>query len=398
MDPVSRYLHDTTPLPPATQQALARFQQLECGRLRLGLPDGQTLDWRGALPGPEAELTLSDQQAMLGLAHTGLASLPAGFAAGHWHSRDLVRLLYLFCLNPLLFPPPLPQTPGFWGRLRNLRHRMQPAATSAAAALPSPPDAAFYENFLGAALDDGPGLFQTDADTALLAQASAREALLKALGDVRTSDSLLEIGGGWGALSEMLCRSGARLVVQSGQPSLARALHARLSGLALKQPVTVKAVPLLQLQGRYERIIWVLRPSEPLPVATEAAWAAVFRHLKSLLKQGGRLVIQTATVAPGTAAGLPPVLFPADAPPAHDAFLAAARNAYLDPSAILPFGADAARLYGMWRLALAATLHVDTAAANQTATRRWLYRLAALEAAHLAGTLATTQYAFVHRV
>ena len=402
MDPISRYLQDTTPLPSLEQQVLALFQQLECGRLRLGFPSGQVIQLRGALPGPEADLSLLHPGSLAALVTEGLSALPAAYAHGTWQSRDLTRLLYLFCLNPLLFPAPVPQKPRLRERLRTLlplRHHAVAAAHPLSIIKTAPlPDAAFFAIWLGASLDDGPGLFQADNDTPLLAQATAAEVLLKALGEVRTKDHILEIGGGWGALSEGLCRSGARLTVQSAHPITARHIHARLATLALRQPVTVKEAPLARLAGRYDRIVWVWRPSEPLPAAASEDWAAVFRQLKTLLKQGGRMVAQIATVTPGTASGLPSVLFPEGAPPPRDTVLDAAAAAYLDAGAPLIFGEGTARLYGLWRTALEATCHVDTPVPAQTEARRWLYRLAALEAAHLAGTLTTAQYTFTHRI
>lgn len=397
MDSISRYLQDTTPLAPAEQQVLALFQQLECGRLRLGLPSGQVIALRGALPGPEADLSLLHPDSLAALVTEGMPALPAGYAHTTWQSRDLTRLLYLFCLNPLLFPAPLPQKPRLRERLRTLLPLRQRPATAGQPLSTPLPDAAFFASWLGASLDDGPGLFQADNDTPLLAQATAAEVLLKALGEVRTKDHILEIGGGWGALSEGLCRSGARLTVQSAHPITARHIHARLATLALKQPVTVKEAPLARLAGRYDRIVWVQRPSESLPAAASEDWAAVFRQLKTLLKQGGRIVAQIATITPGTASGLPSVLFPEGAPPPRDTVLDRAAAAYLDAGAPLMFGEGMARLYGLWRTALEATCHVDTPAPLQTEARRWLYRLAALEATHLAGTLTTAQYTFMHR-
>lgn len=397
MDPVNRYVQDTTPLEPAEQQVLALFQQLECGRLRLTFPSGHTVAWAGALPGPEAELTFTAADGLAPLAARGLRGLAHGFAEGHWHSRDLVRLLYLLCRNPLLFPAPSVLVPRWPDRLRRLL-RSGPAAETPALPPVAPLPAltpAFAAPWLGEALDDGPGLFLADSDTAALAQATATELLLKALGAVRTADHLLEIGGGWGALSESLCRSGARLTVQSSHAATARHIHARLARLSLKQPAVVKQQPLTALRGRYDRIIWAERLSEPLP--DPAAWGAVFRQLKTLLKQGGRLVIQMTTAAPQTPAGLPLALFPDGTPPAAETFRAAADAAWLTAETVRPFGPETARLYGLWRLALAPALQVDTAAAQQAEIRRWLYRLAAHEAGHLAGVLTTAQHLFTHR-
>jgi cyclopropane-fatty-acyl-phospholipid synthase len=390
MDAVSRYLLDTATLPDAEKRLLALFQHLECGRLRIGLPSGQTVALRGALPGPEADLMFPHPESLSRLADSGLNALAEAFAHGGWQSRNLTRLLYLLCLNPLLFPAPTPQTLPWPQRLRQ---RLIPTARHSETPPVPLPDVSFFQSWLGKRLDDGPALFQSATDTPLLAQASAVEALLQALGEVRTSDHLLEIGGGWGVLSEVLARSGARLTVQGARAATARHIHARLSALTLRQPVTVKETPVLRLKGRYDRIIWVMRPTEPIP----EDWEAVFRHLKTLLKQGGRFILQSLTAAPGTPAGLRPVLFPDGQPPEREKLILAASAAYLGSPSPLRFGEGIARLYGSWRAALESAAHVDTPPQAQIEARRWLYQLAALEAAQLAETLVTEQFVFTHQ-
>jgi cyclopropane-fatty-acyl-phospholipid synthase len=427
MDPISRYLHDTTTLPAAEQRLLQVFQHLECGRLRLALPSGQTIVLTGALPGPEADLTVLHPDGVTRLVMRGLNHLAQGYITGIWHSRDLTRLLYLFCCNPLLFPPP-PAPPPAWralmtrllDSLRLQNGPQQPAAADHTSLLPA---ADFFTPWLGEELDDGPGLFQAEHTTPALAQAAARRSLIEALGPVTATHRLLEIGGSWGCLSVALAGLGACLTVQTRHEITARHCHARLSALPsqparcktgrgemgqsesghgrTRKNVTVKHGTLTQIRGRFDRIVWTARLTEPLPQQwTPQYCTGVFRSLKEKLTQGGRLVVQmpvaTSAAVPGLLAVLFPETSPQGAPPSEAALTTAIASAWLRPVASVRFREDCSRLYGTWRETLADTLHVDTPTDIQQETRRWLYHLSALEAGHLAGVVLTLQHRLEH--
>ena len=113
------------------------------------------------------------------------------------------------------------------------------------------------------------------------------------LANVRSGTRLLEIGTGWGALAIRAAQRGARVTtVTLSREQLGLACErARAAGVSDR--VEVRLQDYREVEGEYDAIVSV----EMIEAVGEAYWADYFATLDRLLAPGGKVSIQTITMA-----------------------------------------------------------------------------------------------------
>jgi cyclopropane-fatty-acyl-phospholipid synthase len=113
------------------------------------------------------------------------------------------------------------------------------------------------------------------------------------LADVRSGTRLLEIGTGWGALAVRAAQRGARVTtVTLSREQLGLACE-RAGTAGVSDRVEVRLQDYREVEGIYDAIVSV----EMIEAVGEAYWADYFATLDRLLAPGGKVSIQTITMA-----------------------------------------------------------------------------------------------------
>jgi cyclopropane-fatty-acyl-phospholipid synthase len=231
----------------------------------------------------------------------GLIGLGESYMAGEWACADLTGLLTVFAAHVAdLVPTPLQ-------RLRRLAVRRQPTAdeqTKAGARrnIGRHYDLSneFFALFLDETMTYYSALFETAADGSpvaadrLLGQAQGRK-IDRLLDQARVGPGsrLLEIGTGWGELAIQAGRRGAivRTVTISARQHELAARRVAEAGLADR--VSVELRDYRDLSGAYDAICSV----EMIEAVGDRYWDTYFAKLDQLLAPGGRVALQSITMA-----------------------------------------------------------------------------------------------------
>jgi cyclopropane-fatty-acyl-phospholipid synthase len=293
--------------------------------LRVRFPDGKLIGGGGS-PGVPVMVLNRPRDFFRRFGGSGLIGFGESYMAGDWDCADLTGLLTVFAANVGDLVPPWQQ------RLRQLAVRKQPpddAQTREGARrnigrhydLSNDLFALFLDEtmtYSSAVFDTGPdGTPIASAD--LLAQAQHRKIdhLLDRAG-VGPGCRLLEIGTGWGELAIRAARRGASVVtITLSREQQALAVR-RVAEAGLAGQVSVELRDYRDIDGVFDAICSV----EMLEAVGERYWDAYFTALDQHLAPGGRVALQTITMA-------------------HDRMLATRRtytwiHKYIFPGGLLP--------------------------------------------------------------
>ena len=151
----------------------------------------------------------------------------------------------------------------------------------------------FYAQWLDRGMNYSSALF-TQPDQTLEQAQDAKLDRVIALLDVAPGQRILEIGCGWGPISERLaadhdCRI-TGITLSAEQLNLARA---RLERQASSQSWDLRLQDYRDIDGRYDRIVSI----EMLEAVGERFWSVYFAKLRQSLTDAGTAVLQVITIA-----------------------------------------------------------------------------------------------------
>ncbi len=150
---------------------------------------------------------------------------------------------------------------------------------------------AFYGLWLDPGMTYSSGIYRTRNDTLEAAQNEKYRAVLDQIG-LKTGDTLLEIGCGWGGLAERAIGRGAHvtgLTLSSEQLAFARQ---RLEQSGLSAHADLRFEDYRATGGTFDAIASV----EMIEAVGEQHWPRYFKTLHDRLRPGGRAVIQAITI------------------------------------------------------------------------------------------------------
>ena len=363
--------------------------------LRVHLPGG-SLHGAGG-PGTPVMRIRRPREFFRRLGASGLIGFGESYLAGEWDSTDLTGLLTVFAAHAAeLVPPPLQ-------RLRQLAVRRQPPGDRQTIAGARHNIGRHYDLsndlfalFLDETMTYSCALFADPSEPGDLAEAQRRkiDRLLDRAG-VGPGCRVLEIGTGWGELAIRAARRGAtvRTITISREQQALAARRVAEAGLAGR--VSVELRDYRDVDGRFDAICSV----EMLEAVGERYWDAYFAALDRHLAPGGRIGLQTITMA-------------------HDRMLATRRTytwiqKYIFPGGLLPsvaaiqdslartrlritgredFGAHYAETLRIWRERFGAqAAEVARLGFDEVFTRMWNFYLCYSEAGFRAGYIDVSQ-------
>lgn len=350
---LSRTLDMPYTLPPfAGKILLSRLSRLRHGSLRLTTPDG-AVHWFGtAGETPDAELHLYDWAACRKLLLAGDIGFAEAYRDGLLDSPDLVALLRLAQRNEAALGSAaggsLPARAWYW--LKHKLHRNSKTGSKRNIHAHYDLGNDFYQLWLDPSWTYSSAWFDGHYDLPLAqAQAAKYQRICDVLG-LRPGMRVLEIGCGWGGFAEHAARQGIAVhgvTISSAQLEFAQR---RLAHNAL---VRLEWCDYRDLYGQYDAIVSI----EMFEAVGEAYWQGYFHKVRSLLKPGGKALVQSITIADGRfeqyRAGsdfIQAFIFPGGMLPSRSEFQHQATQAGLDLHERLDFGRDYAETLRRWRL------------------------------------------------
>jgi len=261
---------------------LDRFEQsLASGTLLAHLPDGTTRVLGGRHPGFEAEIALRDWRALIRLATSGSAGFYQAWEAGEWDSPDPVALFALVVANSDTMGE-TGRAKGPWRLAAKFLHwlnRNTPAQAKRNIHAHYDLGNDFYAAWLDPTMSYSSG-FAFGDDGLEASQYRKWERLAQRVGNPQT---ILEIGCGWGALSNYFAARGSKVTAISlsdEQLEWARRHQA--------ESIDFRHQDYREVAGQFDAIVSV----EMVEAVGREYWPEFFDCLARNLRPGGRAAIQ----------------------------------------------------------------------------------------------------------
>ena len=283
-------------LPPGRRgQLLHRlFGNLRYGGVRVELPDGSTLDWRGAEAGPDAHLVLRRWRALWRAALGGDIGMADAYLDGDWSSSDLTTLIRLAARN-LTHCQRMIDGSAFFAFLQRLNHALRANTRRGSRRnIEQHYDLgnAFFAAWLDPDLIYSSALWTQESQSLEQAQAAKLDRIAQLL-RLSGGESVLEIGCGWGALATHLAGQGAHVVGLTLSPAQLAMAKARAARLGVEDRCDLRLQDYREVQGQFDRLASI----EMIEAVGENFLPHYFETIFRALKPGGVAVLQAITIA-----------------------------------------------------------------------------------------------------
>lgn len=372
--------------------------RIAAGQLTIRFPNGHTHFAQGARHGPSASINVRTAMLVWKLAIGGSLGFARAYLDGDWDSPDLGAVLQLGIANEEAFATFL-SVPGLTRFVAFLRHRLR-ANTRAGSrrniAFHYDLGNEFYRHWLDETMTYSSAIFQRE-DQSLAEAQSAKYARIVEVLELGPDDHVLEIGCGWGGFAEYAARkTGCKVTGLTLSREQAEFARARVTEAGLEGQVDIRLQDYRDCTGQFDRIVSI----EMFEAVGEEHWPTYFGALQSLLKPGGRAMVQVITIAEDQFASyrrkadfIQTYIFPGGMLPSPTAFISAAVEQGLTVLDQQFFGPDYQRTLLAWdRAFVAAWHHLEPLGFDARFRRMWRYYLHYCAAGFEAGRIDVGQF------
>jgi len=274
---------------------LGLFQQIEKGRLRVTLPDGQVRIYGNASAPLEAELAVNDYRFFSRTVLEGDIGFGDAYVVGEWDSPDATRVLELMIENQEVLANGDLATAWLSRAVNRLNHLARkntlPGARKNIGRHYDLNDD-FFRTFLDPSMTYSCGLWNSPEEDLEQAQYNKVHSIIRKA-RIREGDHVLEIGCGWGGFAvEAVKRTGCRvtgITVSETQYQFARR---RVRAEGLEDRIEILLTDYRHVAGRYDRIVSI----EMLEAVGHDYFGTFFARCDRLLNPDGLVVLQTITI------------------------------------------------------------------------------------------------------
>jgi cyclopropane-fatty-acyl-phospholipid synthase len=280
------------------RQVIDRIEAgLREGGIDATLPDGSKRFLGGRAPGPVPIVHLHSWRALARLIASGSVGWYKAWEQGEWSSPDPVPLFDLFMRNGESLGD-TGRAKGLFRLVNRLAHRFrdndkQGARENISHHYDLGND--FYRAWLDESMTYSSAVFAEpiSAEEPLEAAQARKIRLLLDRLALKSGDSLLDIGCGWGSLAEIAARdhglSVTGLTLSEEQKAYAEQRLAR-AGLTAKARIELRDYR--EAEGQYDGIASV----EMVEAVGEEYWPAYLESIARMLKPGGRAALQLISI------------------------------------------------------------------------------------------------------
>ena len=268
-------------------------QRLRCGTLTVITPEHMRVVYRAATPGPDAVLVLHRWRTLRRLLLNGDVGFAEAYMDGDWSSPDPTSLLELAARNAAPLSPAIDGTlpARLLNRVLHGLHRNTMSGSRRNIQQHYDLGNAFYARWLDGGMCYSSALYKEQDVTLEQAQA-AKHARVLALLDVAPGHEVLEIGCGWGSMTELLAQHDCTVTGVTLSPAQRDYARERLAALGLSVRANVALQDYRETTGSFDRVVSI----EMLEAVGEAFWPRYFDILRTRLKPGGIAVLQVITI------------------------------------------------------------------------------------------------------
>jgi len=378
------------------ERVFSALEKLEEGTLTVELPDGRTETFHGAIADPVASIHIKDWRVFSMLLSRGDLGLLESYRDDFWDTPDLTALLCvgmynMRALGALLNGNVLSRAAS---RLRYLMQSNTVRGSRKNIHAHYDIGNEFYKLWLDPSMTYSSGLFKDGEESLQDAQAAKYQRIIDRLDC--DSGSLLEVGCGWGGFAEHALGNGdfalRGLTLSEEQLAYASQRLGPQADFALQDYRHEK--------GLYDRIVSI----EMFEAVGERYWPTYFSKIASLLKKGGKAVVQTITISDEnferyrrSADVIRTYIFPGGMLPSPERFQSVAESNGLRVEDKFHFGYDYAKTLQHWLETFERKLpEVRALGFDEAFVRIWRFYLASCIATFLSDSTSVMQVELSH--
>lgn len=386
------------PVPFLRRNLIRLAGRIARGELTLTFADGSRHVFRGAEPGPQAEVRVLRTRALWRLAFGGDLGFARAYGDGDVDTPDLAAVfrLYVANLHSLERAMQGSRLMQAVARMRHLARANTRRGSRRNIAFHYDLGNEFYRLWLDPTMTYSSAIFPS-ADTDL--RAAQEEKYARIIRELRLGpdDHVLEIGCGWGGFAEQAARTtGCRVTGLTLSREQAAYATERLAQAGLADRTDIRLVDYRDVTGTFTHIVSI----EMFEAVGEENWPVYFDALRRLLVPGGQAMVQAITIDESRfdryrkrADFIQTYIFPGGMLPSFTAFDQGAQRAGLGMAGSFRFGRDYARTLRDWdRAFLAAWPQIARLGFDDRFKRLWHYYLHYCAEGFEAGTIDVVQF------
>jgi len=279
----------------ARRAVLGRLAAWGEGRMRLR-EGGETLEFGAERNGPEATIEVLDPACYAEIALGGSVGAGESYMLGHWRSPDLTGLMRLMLRNRDALDAMETGLARVSAPLRaaaHWLHRNTRAGSRRNIAAHYDLGNDFFRLMLDETMMYSCALFEHPSMTLAEAQRAKLDAICRKL-ELASGDRVLEIGTGWGGFALYAAsRYGCHVTTTTISPSQFALASERVRAAGLTDRITLLSEDYRDLKGTYDKLVSI----EMIEAVGHQYLGEFFRHCASRLAAGGRMLLQSITIA-----------------------------------------------------------------------------------------------------
>ena len=271
------------------KKLISSLKKVKYGSLKITLPDNEVMTFRGKNPGKDADIQLLDWRVVANVSIKGDVGFAADYRDGYWSTDDLEKLISFGLQNDKLFEH-YGNGSFFFKQLSKLlyltkRNSLKGSKKNIQAHYDLGNE--FYKLWLDPSMTYSSAIFHDDVHDLTTAQHNKYTRLLNKID--KPNVNILEVGCGWGGFAEQAVADGHTIKCITLSEEQAAYARERLKN----KPATIVIEDYRIQQGQYDFIVSI----EMLEAVGMRFWSVYFNKLKQLLKPGGKILLQTITIA-----------------------------------------------------------------------------------------------------
>ena len=340
------------------------------GRLTLTLPDGDVMTFGDGTG--DAAITIRDANFFRRCLLFGDIGFAESYMAGEWDTGDIAAVIAWFILNDKQR-----RIPNFLGFVNKVAHRLRSnTVANSRRNISAHYDLSndLFALFLDPSMTYSSALFEREEMTLGDAQIAKYERLCSLL-DLKPSDHLLEIGGGWGAFSRYAVKKyGCRITtITISQQQFEWALREKND-----DRIDIQLLDYRKLDGQFDKIVSI----EMLEAVGHRYFETFFAKCAEVLKPNGVMAVQVITCPEWRCEPMrngvdfiQKHIFPGGEVPSIGCLQQAMRRSSdLSLINLFDFGASYARTLQLWAAAFESNLdRVRALGFDESFIRKWRY-------------------------
>jgi cyclopropane-fatty-acyl-phospholipid synthase len=323
------------------------------GSVTFVLPSARELVVGDRSAKPSARLIVRDFRFMRRVLATGDIGFAEGYMAGEWDTPDLPALLGVFAANWAKLHRVTMGNPLAWS-LNRIRHALRGnSRLGARKNIHAHYDLgnAFYARWLDRTMTYSSARFDRPGQPLDEAQTAKYRSLAEGMG-LRSGQTVLEIGCGWGGFAEFAAREvGAKVTGITISEEQFKFAKERMFREGLSERADIRFVDYRDVDGQFDRIASI----EMFEAVGERYWPAYFGKIANALAPGGRAGLQIITIRDedfenyrNRADFIQKYIFPGGMLPSEEQLKAVTAKAGLAWTGLVRFGQDYADTLAEW--------------------------------------------------